>query len=41
MQDFAAFNGEKGVHDCVVKLGKLVEIRRASKTLSGEAVELV
>jgi radical SAM family uncharacterized protein len=41
MQNFEAMNGEKGVHDCVVKLGKLVEIRRGSKTLAGEALDLV
>ena len=41
MQSFDAINDEKGVHDCVVKLDKLVEIRRGSKTLTGEALELV
>jgi radical SAM family uncharacterized protein len=41
MQDFEAMNGEKGVHDCIVKLGKLVAMRRGSKTLTGEALELV
>jgi hypothetical protein len=41
MQDFNALTDEKGVHDCVVKLGKLVELRRGTKTVTGEAVELV
>ncbi len=41
MQDFNALTDEKGVHDCVVKLGKLVELRRGGKTLTGEALELV
>ena len=41
MQSFDALNGEKGVADCVVKLGKLVELRRGSKKYEGEALELV
>jgi len=41
MQNFEALNGSKGVADCEVKLGKLVELRRGSKTYAGEALELV
>ena len=41
MQSFDALNGEKGVDDCVVKLGKLVELRRGTKKYAGEMVELV
>jgi radical SAM superfamily enzyme YgiQ (UPF0313 family) len=41
MQSFDALNGAKGVSDCVVKLGKLVELRRGARTFAGEAVELV
>jgi radical SAM family uncharacterized protein len=41
MQSFDALRGEKGVADCVVKLGKLVELRRGARRYEGEAVELV
>ncbi len=41
MQSFDALNGSKGVDDCVVKLGKLVELRRGSKRIEGELLELV
>jgi radical SAM family uncharacterized protein len=41
MQNFDALRGEKGVADCVVKLGKLVELRRGARRYAGEAVELV
>ncbi|MGH2633976.1 MAG: hypothetical protein ACRDG3_11245 [Tepidiformaceae bacterium] len=41
MQNFDAMNGEKGVSDCMVKLGKLVEMRRGAKKYEGESLELV
>jgi len=41
MQSFDALNGEKGVSDCTVKLGKLVEMRRGAKRYEGEVLELV
>jgi len=41
MQSFDALRGEKGVADCVVKLGKLVELRRGARKYEGEALELV
>ncbi len=41
MQNFDALNGSKGVSDCEVKLGKLVELRRGAKKYVGEMVELV
>ncbi|MBI2767475.1 MAG: TIGR03960 family B12-binding radical SAM protein [Chloroflexi bacterium] len=41
MQSFDALNGEKGVRDCTVKLGKLVELRRGARKYEGEALELV
>ena len=41
MQNFDALNGSKGVLDCEVKLGKLVELRRGAKKYEGEALELV
>ncbi len=41
MQSFDALNGAKGVDDCVVKLGKLVELRRGARQYKGEALELV
>jgi radical SAM superfamily enzyme YgiQ (UPF0313 family) len=41
MQSFDALRGEPGVGDCVVKLGKLVELRRGARTYKGEALELV
>ncbi len=41
MQNFDALNESAGVGDCVVKLGKLVELRRGAKTYAGEALELV
>ncbi|MCC6381767.1 MAG: TIGR03960 family B12-binding radical SAM protein [Dehalococcoidia bacterium] len=41
MQSFDARNGGKGVADCVVKLGRLVELRRAARAPDGEAIELV
>lgn len=41
MQNFDALDEMPGVGDCVVKLGKLVELRRGSKKYEGEALELV
>jgi radical SAM family uncharacterized protein len=41
MQNFDALGEENGVADCVVKLGKLVELRRGAKRYEGEALELV
>ncbi len=41
MQNFDALGESAGVADCVVKLGKLVELRRGSKKYEGEALELV
>lgn len=41
MQNFDALNDSKGVMDCQVKLGKLVELRRGAKKYEGEALELV
>jgi hypothetical protein len=41
MQSFDTLRGENGVADCVVKLGKLVELRRGARRYAGEAVELV
>jgi len=41
MQSFDALRGEKGVADCVMKLGRLVELRRGARTYEGEALELV
>lgn len=41
MQNFDALGAEPGVADCVVKLGKLVELRRGARTYDGEALELV
>jgi hypothetical protein len=41
MQNFDALGDTPGVADCVVKLGKLVEMRRGARSYEGEAVELV
>jgi radical SAM family uncharacterized protein len=41
MQSFDTLSGTPGVADCVVKLGKLVEMRRGSRNYTGEALELV
>jgi radical SAM family uncharacterized protein len=41
MQNFEALAGNKGVADCEVKLGKLVELRRGARRYDGEALELV
>lgn len=41
MQSFDTLSGTPGVADCVVKLGKLVEMRRGARTYEGEALELV
>jgi radical SAM family uncharacterized protein len=41
MQSFNALGESEGVADCVVKLGRLVELRRGAKTYEGEALELV
>ncbi len=41
MQNFDALAGNKGVADCEVKLGKLVELRRGARKYDGEALELV
>lgn len=41
MQSFDALGEAKGVADCVVKLGKLVELRRGAKKFEGEMIELV
>ena len=41
MQSFDALSGTPGVADCVVKLGKLVEMRRGARKYAGEALELV
>ena len=41
MQNFDALGESDGVADCVVKLGKLVEMRRGAKTYEGEVLELV
>ncbi|MEO8540637.1 MAG: TIGR03960 family B12-binding radical SAM protein [bacterium] len=41
MQNFDALNDQSGVGDCIVKLGKLVELRRGTKKYEGEALELV
>lgn len=41
MQNFDALRGEAGVADCVVKLGKLVELKRGARNYEGEAVEMV
>jgi len=40
MQKFDTLRGEPGVADCVMKLGKLVELRRARK-IEGELLQLV
>ncbi|QFG02206.1 TIGR03960 family B12-binding radical SAM protein [Tepidiforma bonchosmolovskayae] len=41
MQNFDALRGEKGVADCVVKVGKLAELRRGARKYEGELLELV
>jgi radical SAM family uncharacterized protein len=41
MQKFDALGEQPGVADCVVKLGRLVELRRGAKRYEGEMVELV
>ena len=41
VQNFDALNGHKGVDDCTVKLGNLVEMRRGARKLEGELLELV
>ncbi|MCK9520135.1 MAG: TIGR03960 family B12-binding radical SAM protein [Dehalococcoidia bacterium] len=41
MQDFDTLRGEPGVADCVVKLDRLVEMRRAAKKYEGDMIELV
>ena len=41
MQSVDALGEARGVADCVVKLGKLVELRQGSKMYGGEALELV
>ena len=41
MQNFDALRPEKGVADCQVKLGQLVELRRGAKRFEGEMLELV
>ncbi len=41
MQNFEALGDTPGVADCVVKLGKLVEMRRGGRSYEGEALELV
>jgi len=41
MQGFDTLSDSKGVADCVVKLGNLVELRRNAKKYQGEAIELV
>jgi radical SAM family uncharacterized protein len=41
MQSFDALSDTPGVADCVVKLGKLVEMRRGTRKYAGEALELV
>jgi len=41
MQSFDTLRGEDGVADCVVKLGRTIEMRRGARTYAGEALELV
>jgi len=41
MQSFDTLRGEKGVADCVVKLGKTIEMRRGTRRYAGESIELV
>jgi hypothetical protein len=41
MQNFDTLGAAPGVGDCVVKLGKLVEMRRGARKYEGEALELV
>ncbi|MCC6386121.1 MAG: TIGR03960 family B12-binding radical SAM protein [Dehalococcoidia bacterium] len=41
MQSFDTLRGEDGVADCVVKLGKTIEMKRGARTYAGEALELV
>jgi len=41
MQNFDTHGATPGVADCVVKLGRLVEMRRGSRLPEGEPVELV
>lgn len=41
MQKFDALRGEPGVVDCVMKVGQLAEMRRASRRLEGEPIQLV
>ncbi len=41
MQSFDALGPARGVADCVVKLGKLAELRRGAKDHEGEVLELV
>lgn len=41
MQNFDALNGEKGVSDCVVKVGELAALRRAARSNKEEELELV
>lgn len=41
MQKFDALGEAPGVADCVMKLGKLVELRRGARDFEGEPIELV
>jgi hypothetical protein len=41
MQKFDALGDQPGVADCVVKLGKLIELKRGAKKFEGEMLELV
>jgi len=41
MQDFDALGENAGVADCVVKLGKTIEMKRGTRRYEGEALELV
>ncbi len=41
MQDFDALGEASGVADCVVKLGKTIEMRRGARQYEGEVLELV
>jgi radical SAM family uncharacterized protein len=41
MQGFDALGSERGVADCVVKVGQLAELRRGAREVKGELLELV
>lgn len=41
MQNFDALRGERGVADCVMKVGQLAELRRGARRVEGDLLELV